>query len=92
MATVDITLTNVWQAAHTATANNTNVVLTPQGKDIDWAIGTSLPAESLSGHNLSRAGMVNDNYQDRGFVLKSGEVLYVRGSQGLVVAMTVATP
>lgn len=92
MATVDITLTNVWQLAHLATADNTNVVLTPQGKDIDWAIDTSTPAESLSGHNLSRAGMVNDNYQDRGFVLKTGEGLYVRGSSGLIVAMTVATP
>lgn len=91
MATVDITLTEVWQLAHSATTNNTNVVMTPQAKDIDWAIDTSTPSESLSGHNLSQRGMISDNYRDRGFVLNNGEGLYVRGSQGLVVAMTVST-
>ena len=91
MATVDITLTEVWQLAHSATADNTNVVLTPQGKDIDWAIDTTTPAESLAGHNLSQMGMINENYRDRGFVLQNGEGLYLRGSAGLVVAMTVAT-
>lgn len=91
MATQDIVMTEVWQLAHSATADNTNVVLTPQGKGIDWAIDTSTPAETLAGHNLSQMGMINDNYRDRGFVLQNGEGLYVRGSAGLVVAMTIAT-
>lgn len=91
MATENITVNGTWQAAHTATANNTNVVLTPRGSDVEWVINTTTPSASLQGHMLSEPLDRGRGFKDRGFVLANGEILYVRGPRDVVVARTVAS-
>ena len=91
MATENITITGEWSVAHTAASENTNVVLTPAGPNVEWAIDTTVPAATLVGHQLSEPLLRSpEKFRDRGFVLKNGEGLYVRGPRDAVVARTVA--
>lgn len=91
MATENITVTGTWSVAHTATANNTNVVLTPAGPDVEWVINTTAPSATLTGHQLSEPLTGSPNrFKDRGFVLANGEGLYIRGPRGVVVSRTIA--
>ena len=92
MATENITITGTWSAVHTATVNNTNVVLTPRSTNVEWVINTTAPSATLQGHTLSEPldGAARF-FKDRGFVLANGEVLYVRGPRNAIVARTVSS-
>lgn len=88
MATENITATSAWAVAHTSTADNTNVVLTPNGDDVNWVIDTTAPSPTITPHRLSEP-LRRGGYRDRGFVLANGETLYIRGPVGVTIARTV---
>ena len=82
--TADVTLAGGWEVGYTSTADGTNVIVTPQGKGINWAVrnDTTPPAESLKGHKM-------DSPWDRQFIVPDGETLFFRGAAGAVVSVTV---
>lgn len=90
MATENVEMTGDWVEIHEATANNTNVVVTPRAFGMEWAIDTVIPSDDLEPHILSDAVALDPTtYRDRGFVMASGEILYVRGPATTQVAVTI---
>ena len=89
-----IDVENAWALAHASVADNTVVILTPTGTDVEWAISDTAvvapPSNDIPGHNLSVPIEQNSSHHmDRQFILKNGERLYLRGPDVLRCTMTV---